>query len=104
MHHWKRGKKWGFWSSISHPQSASSCPTVLSPLANIYGIYNQVKFLKLPVSLFSRPGGEVLFSTDKIIWLPPLFPPLAWRTLLHTQKLLLNSPNKLSVIASKAYP
>ena len=28
----------------------------------MYGIYNQVKFLKLPTSVFWRPGGHVLFS------------------------------------------
>ena len=33
------------------PQSISSCLTVLLPPANMYGMHNQVKFLKLLVSL-----------------------------------------------------
>lgn len=39
---------------------------------------NQVKFLKLPTSLSSWPGGHILFSTGTIIWPLSLFPPLAF--------------------------
>ena len=43
----------------------------------MYGMYNQIKFLKLPTSLSSKPVGHILFSAGTIIWLPSLFSSLA---------------------------
>lgn len=45
----------------SCPQSFSSGLTALPSPVNIHDMYNQVKFLKLPTSLSSRPGGHILF-------------------------------------------
>ena len=52
---------------ISCPRSISLCLIVLSPLANMCGRHHEIKFLKLPASHSSRPGGHVLFSTGMII-------------------------------------
>ena len=71
---WKR-RRGGLWSGVSCPQAFSSL-TAPPPLANVYGIYNQIKFLRLPTSLSSRPGGHVLFPTGTIILLPSLCPGL----------------------------
>lgn len=49
-------------------------PDSTASLANRYGVHNQVKFLKLPVSLFSRPGVRDLSSTNAIMGLSFLFP------------------------------
>lgn len=81
----KEGRKQGLWPGTSFPQFISLLLTVLLPQANMYGMHNQVKLLKLlPNSLFLRPGRNVLFSTGTIIWLLSLLPPLAWRMLQHT--------------------
>ena len=76
-YHWRR-RRWESWSGIFCPKSISSLLTVLPTPAKMYGIYNQIKFLKLPTSLSSRPD---VFSNGTIIWQPSLFPLLAWRTL-----------------------
>lgn len=34
--------------------------------ANMYGVYNEGRFLKLPTSPSSRPGGHALFSTGTL--------------------------------------
>lgn len=52
--------------------------------SNMYCMHNQVKFLKLPTFLFSRPVGHILFPTGMFIWPPSLFPPLAWKMSQHT--------------------
>ena len=41
---------------------------------------------------------------DITIWPPSLFPPLAWRTLQHTEKHFLNPPCKAYMTADKACP
>lgn len=73
----KRGEKRGVpvWHIL--PQPISSHLAVLPPPASIYGMNNEVKFLKLPVSSFSRSGRRNLFSSGMIIWPLPVFPPLA---------------------------
>ena len=73
----KEKQRCGFWLSISHPWLISSCLTMLPSPGDRFGKHNQVKFLKLTISLSSRPGGNILFLTGMIIWLPSLFPPLA---------------------------
>ena len=73
----KEGSRWGSWSDISHIQSIFSHLAMLPPPANIYGMYNQVRVLKLPTSLSSSPDGHILFLTGTIICLPSLFPRLA---------------------------
>lgn len=47
----ERGKNMGVLVWHFLPQSISSCLTVLLPPAYMYGLHNQVKFLKLLVSL-----------------------------------------------------
>lgn len=89
-------------SGLAHPDAISSCLTVLPfPRQHVWYV-QQVKFLKLPAFLSSRPGGHVRFPTSMIIWLSSLFPPLAWRTLQHTWKPLLNTPHKTEMIGGKA--
>lgn len=41
----KEGRKWESWSGISHPHLTHT--RVLPPPASMYGMHNQVKFLKL---------------------------------------------------------
>lgn len=61
---WKEGRTWGSWSGTSCPQPISSHLTVddMAPPAIMDDRHNQVKFLKLPTSLSSRPSGHILFS------------------------------------------
>ena len=40
----QRGRRWGSWSGISHPQSICSLLTVLPSLGNMCCIYNLVRF------------------------------------------------------------
>ena len=64
-------------SGISCPQSVPSLLAVLPPPANMYGTYNQVKFLKLPTPLPSRSDRHTVFSTGVIIrtaFVPSLVP------------------------------
>ena len=68
----KQGRRWELRSGISCPQFNCLCLTVLFP-PNMYGMHNQVKFLKLPTSLSSRLGGHILFSTGTVTWLLSLF-------------------------------
>ena len=79
--HSKRGEGRGPCLTLSHPQSISSPMTVLPLLANMYGIHNWVKFLKLPTSHASSPGGHILFPIEMIIWPLSLFLSFAWRML-----------------------
>lgn len=60
----KEVEKCGYWSSVSCPQAISHLRVLLS-LANMYALYNQVNFLKMPASLSSSPGGNILFF---IVW------------------------------------
>lgn len=80
-----KGKRWGSWAATSCPQSISSLPTALPPLANTHGVHNQVEVLKLPTSLSSRPGEPLLIPAGTIIW---LLCPLRWRGSMfrHTRK------------------
>lgn len=56
----ERGGKVESWSSVSCPQSISHL-TVRPSLANMYALYKQVKFLKLPTSFSSSLGENALF-------------------------------------------
>lgn len=72
MPHWKKGE--GGSSGLAYPAPTSAPHTWwCSSPANMYGMHNQVKFLKLPTSLSSRLGGHILFSTSTVIWLLSLF-------------------------------
>lgn len=65
-HHWKRedGGGPGLWYLLPSP-SPHTCQCCRS--SHMYGMHNQVKFLKLPTFVFSRAGGHVLFSTGMFI-------------------------------------
>lgn len=72
----------------------------------MYGIYNQVKFLKLQTSRSSRPGGHVLFTTDNDHLAAVFFPCIGLEYVTarvetfanFTQKGLNNSQQNLSLL------
>lgn len=63
-HYWKSGEDWGPDLVILSVVQASHLAVLPSP-ASMYGIYNQVKFLKLPTLLSSREVELILFS---LVW------------------------------------
>lgn len=81
MNHWKRGESEGPGMAYLSPNPSSYTWQCSLFQITCMVCYNQVKFLKQPISLSSRPGGHVLFSTGRIIWLLSLFLPLTWRML-----------------------
>lgn len=80
----ERGEKAGTLVWYTPPFVPPLDLTVLPAPASLHGVYNQVKLLKLPAFLSSRPADRVLFLTGVIIWLLLLFPPLAQRVSQHT--------------------
>ena len=97
----KEGRRWGFWPGISpiHPLTPDSGA---SPGRHeCYAQPGQVpKAANLPLL---RPGGHIPFSIGLITWMPSFFPPLAWKTLEHTEKSSRNLPNKPYIIVWKAF-
>lgn len=73
---WKMEENGGLSLSYATPCPSPHAWQYCLPTTNMYNIHSQVKLLKLPTSLSSRPGCHSLFSTGKIIWLPSLF--LIW--------------------------
>lgn len=63
----KEERRQGFWSGVSCPHSSPHTWQFCPPpaLVNMCSMHNQVKFLKLTTSLSSRPGGYILFSTER---------------------------------------
>lgn len=60
----KEEERWVSLYGISHPWSISSCLAVLPPLVNVHGMRNQLKFLKLPTSLYLK---KMLFWGEEIV-------------------------------------
>lgn len=71
----EEGERGEFCPRISAP--AHLFLAMLPPLPNKYSMYSQVKLLKLPTSLYSRPDRHILFFSGTIIWPLSLFSPLA---------------------------